>query len=213
MPMQQATIDGFNVFLQDQIQQPGKCRMSLTMFDTSFDIRYVAEDVTRIAPLTNFTYVPGGGTALLDAVGSTIKGAEQWIMNQRRKYNVIVAILTDGEENSSHEWHIRQPMVSGDDKDLAGLIQWKQKEGWDFVFMGAGGSQWLERTFGHVVAQDRFVHYDNTYAGTTSNYGTLSASVTTSREGGTFSTAGWADKVSKTQQKIDDLKNKQSNQK
>lgn len=204
------TIDGFNTFLRDQQEQAGACRMSLTMFDTSFDVRYVAEDVSRVAPLNDYLYQPGGGTALLDAVGSTIKGAEQWIANGHQQYKVIVAILTDGEENSSHEWHIRQPLIEGDDRDLAGLIQWKQTEGWEFVFMGAGGSGWLERTFGHVLAQDRFVQYTNDFAGTSSNYATLSAAVSTYRgtEGATFDTSGWDNKVQQAQDTLAEAKKK-----
>jgi hypothetical protein len=204
-----SSIDGFNQFLWDQQRQGGECRLSLTMFDTSFDVRHVAKDINTISPLTPMDYQPGGGTALLDAVGTTVKGAEQWLLNNnwnpqpimtmgreqkayfpaRLDWKVIVVILTDGEENSSREWHLNQPMVKGDDRDLGGLIQWKQNEGWEFMFLGTGGSGWLERTFGAYVPHDHFVGYAATNDAHTHTYAGLSASVSSTRSTGTFDTS------------------------
>jgi hypothetical protein len=174
------------------------------MFNTSFDVRYVAKDINTISPLTTFDYMPNGGTALLDAVGTTIKGAEQWIEYQKisiktfgtnrvfetsPNYKVIVVILTDGEENSSHEWHLNQPLKPGDDKDVGGLIQWKQNEGWEFMFLGTGGSDWLERTFGSYVARDHIYAYAATNDAHTHTYAGLSNAVSSTRSTGTFDTS------------------------
>jgi hypothetical protein len=201
--LQRATIEGFNSLLHDQLKQPGECRVSLTQFDTTFQVDYVGEDIHYVNPLDIMSYRPGGGTALLDAVGTTIKGAEQWIVNnntlmpwyppgqhpKNRGWKVIVAIFTDGEENSSHEWHLNQPMKSGDDRDVGGLIQWKQNEGWEFLFLGAGGSAWLERTFGRYVAHDHFVGYVSSPEAHTHTYAGLSASVSSTRTTGNFDTS------------------------
>jgi len=205
--LQRSTIAGFNEFLYNQKIQPGVCKMSLTQFDTSFQVDYVAKDIAEVPLLDTMSYRPGGGTALLDAVGTTIKGAEQWIANQnavlpiwsignnpkqfgeRVNWKVIVVVFTDGEENSSHQWHIRQPMVAGDNQDLAGLIQWKQNEGWEFMFLGTGGSDWLERTFGHVVQQDHFMGYVSTPEGHQHTYAGLSSSVSSTRTTGNFDTS------------------------
>jgi hypothetical protein len=202
--LQRSTIDGFNSFLHDQRQQQGVCKMSLTQFDTSFQVDYVAEDIWRVPMLDTMRYRPSGGTALLDAVGTTIKGAEQWLENQKVSvrtfgtdrvftadpgYKVLVVVFTDGEENSSKEWHINQPLIAGDDKDVGGLIQWKQAEGWEFLFLGTGGSGWLERTFGAYVAHDHFVGYAATNDAHTHTYAGLSSTTSTLRSTGNVDTS------------------------
>lgn len=192
-PLRQSSIDGFNQFLDEQRAQPGECRMSLTLFNTSFDVRYVGKPVKQIRPIGMADYLPDGWTALLDAVGTTIKGAEEWVRNHSWTGKVIVAVLTDGEENSSHEWHINHPSIPGDEHDLLGLIQWKQNEGWEFVLLGAGGSQWLERTFGSVVAADRILQYDHNPMSHAQTYAGLSASVSQTRSSGTFDPASQMD--------------------
>lgn len=172
--LRQASIDGFNLFLAEQCEVPGEAWMGLTQFDTHSQIIHIARPISDIAPMTWEDYCPSGGTALLDAVGSTVKAAEEWVTSHRFDGRVIVVTWTDGEENSSQYWHINQPPVSGDDRDLLGLISWKQNEGWEFLFLGAGGSHWLEQTFGSVVASDQIYGYDHSpnqmqraYAGVT----------------------------------------------
>lgn len=201
--LQRSTIEGFNSFLHQQKQEPGDCKMSLTQFDTSFQVDYVARDIGMVPMLDTMSYRPGGGTALLDAVGTTIKGAEQWIANnntlmpwyppdqhpRNRGWKVLVVVFTDGEENSSRQWHINQPLVAGDAQDVGGLIQWKQNEGWEFMFLGTGGSGWLERTFGAYVAHDHFLGYAATNDAHTHTYAGLSASVSSTRQSGTFDTS------------------------
>jgi hypothetical protein len=189
--LQRSSIEGFNDFLRDQQQESGECALSLCVFNTDFDIRHVAEPIDKIKMLDTLSYQPSGGTALLDAVGSSVKGAEAWLEKQRNKkdWKVIVATLTDGYENSSHEWHISQPPVADDDRDLLGLIRWKTTEGWEFMFLGAGGSQWLEQTFGSVVAKDHFVAYDHSPMAHSGTYAGLSNTVSTTRSTGHFDTS------------------------
>lgn len=133
-------------------------------------------------------YKPDGGTPLLDAVAVTIKGTEAWLAKHPEfTGKVITVVLTDGEENTSTEWHLNHPMVEGDDRDLGGLIQWKQDEGWEFIFLGAGGSAWLERAFGHVVADASFFAYTNDAATSHAMYAGVSNAVTRTRTfGGSF---------------------------
>jgi hypothetical protein len=187
MPLASSTIEGFNRFLEEQRGIPGG-RMSLTLFDTDFEVRYVARPLDRVPLLAaggENPYRPGGMTALLDAVGTTIKGTEEWLRTHPGfSGRVLVAVWTDGQENSSREWHINIPMTDGDDRDLNGLIAWKQREGWEFVFLGAGGTDWLEETFGSVVERDRFFGYDHTPAASRATYDRLSAGTSRSRKTG-----------------------------
>lgn len=186
------TIDGFNQFLAEQKDQPGDARMSLTFFDTSFDPRFVAVPLSEIDPLGtgNNPYSPNGGTALCDAVATTIKGTEAWLANHPEFIGrVVCVVLTDGGENSSTEWHINVPLVEGDERDVAGLIQYKQTEGWEFVFLGSGGSEWLERSFGHVVDKSQFFGYANTDMANNMAYAGVSSTLTATRSTGKRFTA------------------------
>lgn len=178
-----ATIDGFNAFIADQRQAPGNAYLSLTLFDTNFDVRYVGADLDTVPPLgtPDNPYVPSGMTALFDAVGTTIKGTEKWLANRSFDGKIVVVVLTDGQENSSHEWHVSHPVRPGDDRDLGGLIEWKQKEGWEFVFLGSGGSAWLEQTFGHVVAADSFSGFAHDSASSVATYAGVSSNLRSSR--------------------------------
>jgi hypothetical protein len=196
--LQRATIEGFNQFLWDQQRQDGECRLSLTQFDTSMKVDYVATDIHAVQPLGTWSYQPNGGTALLDAVGITIKGAEQWLLKHPGNWKSLVVIFTDGEENSSHEWHLNQPMIPGDQFDIGGLIQWKQNEGWEFLFMGTGGSAWLERTFGSFVAHDHFVGYAATADAHAHSYAGLSTTTSTLRSTGNLDTSHLHDQGAST---------------
>lgn len=180
-----ATISGYNEFMKEQRNQPGTALLSLTLFDTSFDVRYTARPLDQTEDLSRTNYRPSGNTALFDAVAATIKGIEAWqAKNPSFTGPVKIVVLTDGEENSSRLWHVKHPQVPGDDKDLGGLIAWKQNEGWEFVFLGSGGSSWLEKTFSHVVDLSNFHGYDHDSANTVSTYAGVSASVSKSRLGG-----------------------------
>ena len=177
------TVQGFNEFVDEQrgLKDAGQAFVSLTLFDTSFDVRYVGAPIETVAPLGSPTnqYTTGGGTALHDAVGVTVKGTEQWVANNEFAGKVLVVIMTDGQENSSRTWHIWANANPEDANDVNNLIQAKQAEGWEFVFLGAGQSAWLEaKTFSaidhnHTIAYaaDASSH-SHTYRGmsaTTSN--------------------------------------------
>lgn len=187
-PLVPATIEGFNNFLAEQSKTPGAV-MTLTLFNSlRMDVRYVAVPLEDVPPLSSCgpnPYRVGGMTPLLDAVGTTVKGIEEWQRNHPDfAGRVLVTILTDGQENASHEWHIGHPPVDGDDRDLLGLIQWKQSEGWEFMFLGAGGSTWLEQTFGAVVGVDRILGYAHAPGAQGATLAAVSDAVTVTRSTG-----------------------------
>ncbi len=131
--MCQAAIDGFNEFLRDQQASPDQTRLTLVLFDDIITTVHDSLPVAEILPLDHDTYVPRGSTALLDAIGDTIDrlGRRFDAMPAGQKPgHVSIAILTDGEENSSlrYTWH-----------DVSSRIRHQQeKYAWDFLFLGAG---------------------------------------------------------------------------
>jgi uncharacterized protein YegL len=120
------TIGGFNTYKNElKKDKKSKYLFSLTLFDTSYENRHVAVPLEAVPDLDVTTYVPGGMTALYDAIGKASTAVE----SSGVKYDkVLTVIMTDGQENSSREY--RLSMVKE-------LITRKEKEGWTFVFLGA----------------------------------------------------------------------------
>ena len=69
-------------------------------------------------------YCPDGGTPLYDAIG---KGVSKVNAEIKEGDNVLVTIITDGEENSSREWTLE--LVSN-------MIAKLKKQGWTFTLIG-----------------------------------------------------------------------------
>lgn len=121
------TIGGFNTYIGElKKDTKSQYHFSLTLFDTRFETRHVAINLSGVPDLTKQNYVPGGGTALLDAIGRTVSAVEA----KGEKYDkVLTVILTDGQENSSREFNLAK---------IKELIEKKEGEGnWTFVFLGA----------------------------------------------------------------------------
>ena len=123
-------VGGFNEFLKEQQgQHSGTLR--LTLFNTNAETIY-AGPLEDCPELTNRTYVPAGMTALYDAVGLTVSeiGRELGAMQPAdRPVKVVVAILTDGLENSSTE-HTKQAVKMM-------IEHQEEKYNWAFIFLGA----------------------------------------------------------------------------
>lgn len=109
------TIGGFNSFVGSQTDGT----MSLYLFDHELKEMYKDVPMEKVELLTDKTFVPRGATALLDAIGHILKTFTT---------KKTLVILTDGYENSSIKYthaHIKD------------LIEMKQKDGWDIVYLGA----------------------------------------------------------------------------
>lgn len=125
-------IGGFNTFLADQQKEPGEARLSMVLFDTTVTRVHASMPIQGVSPLDEKTYRTGGGTALLDAVGSTIRLIEDEIAArpaEQQPDKIIAVIMTDGEENSSIEYNLEQ---------LKQMIEERQNSRrWEFIFLGA----------------------------------------------------------------------------
>jgi len=121
------TIGGFNSYINTlKADKKNEYAFSLTLFDTSYETRYVSVDLKDVQELNLKTYTPNGWTALYDAIGKTVAAVD----DLGKKYDkVLTVILTDGEENSSREFTLSA---------IKSLIKSKEDLGnWTFVFLGA----------------------------------------------------------------------------
>jgi len=128
------TLEGVNAFLDQQKQENSAypVRFSLTLFNTTIETPHSSVLVTEVPSLNGETYRPSGSTALLDAIGRTIDelGSRLAAMSEAdRPAKVIVAIMTDGEENSSRIFSWDQ--ISEKIKHQTDVYKW------EFLFMGA----------------------------------------------------------------------------
>jgi hypothetical protein len=123
------TEGGFAAFIDEQRRTPGECRVTLAQFDNQYDVVYSSVPLADVPPLA---LEPRGSTALLDAMGRlvTSAGAELAALpDDERPGTVIVAIMTDGYENASHEW--THPAIK------ALVEQQTSAYAWQFLYMGA----------------------------------------------------------------------------
>lgn len=122
----QRSTDGVRDLVAKHKALPGRVRFSLYQFDTIHDT------VAECAETLDWTCVPRGGTALLDALGKAITETGERLERMpedQRPGKVIVVTATDGEENSSVDWTLEA---------LRKLItQQKDQYDWDFAFIGA----------------------------------------------------------------------------
>lgn len=126
------TIGGFNAMLAKQKRLDGDCRVTTVLFDHEYSLLHDRADVQAVTPITEREYAVGGSTALLDAVGRTINKIDNALRNTAVEYRpdkVVFVIITDGAENASVEYNLRQ---------VRQMIR-RQSEGgnWNFLFLGA----------------------------------------------------------------------------
>lgn len=119
-------------FIGDQKKNSGKASLTVVQFDDKYEEVYSFKDLKEVDE-DKFVkeYSPRGSTALLDAIARTTLTMEKRIETmdpKDRPKRVVVAIITDGMENSSKEFNITQ---------IRDLIKRKEAAGWDFMFMGA----------------------------------------------------------------------------
>lgn len=122
-------VGGFDAFLTEQRAGDGDCLVTLAQFDNEYEVVYHAVPVADVPPLV---LNPRNSTALLDSMGKLITdtAAEINALSEEDKPgSVIVAIMTDGMENASHEWC--RPAIKS-------LVEQQTNEfGWEFLYMGA----------------------------------------------------------------------------
>ena len=122
-------IGSYNTFISQQQAEPGECRLTLVQFDHQYNLICEAVDIAVAAEMDSSNYVPGGTTALLDAVGKTINNIGHRLANtteEARPEKVIFFIMTDGMENSSREFSYNQ---------IKEMIKHQQEHySWSFMF-------------------------------------------------------------------------------
>ena len=129
--IQKDVVGGFNNFVTEQKEAGENADLTLIQFDTeATEIVINAQPIRTVGPLTN--YVPRGGTPLRDALGFALVTTGERLAalpEADRPDKVVFVIITDGEENSSHEY--------SQDRIKEMVKEQEEKYGWQFIYIGA----------------------------------------------------------------------------
>lgn len=160
--VQEEAQSGLTALLKEQFALPGRLTVTLTEFDTEFNT------VVRMSE-EPFDYVlePRGMTALLDAVGMEINttGSDLGALSEdERPGRILFVVVTDGEENSSHEFTL--------EKVREMVEHQRDVYSWSFQFIGADASAWQGHQLGMAAASNV-----GTRLGERSKYGVMNASL------------------------------------
>lgn len=145
MPMRNAVIEGFNDYVKKMRETPGDTRWTLVQFDDPDSARGAREPFpttvfehkaeTEVPLLTRDDFKPRGTTALVDAVCKVIEQAEQRTSGREDQVKPVIAIFTDGQENSS---------VEHTSADMRERIARAGKKGFEFLYFGANQDAFAE---------------------------------------------------------------------
>ena len=145
----QGTYDYLNDLLAEEaklVEKEGEgvyTRFSLTAFDTVFERWLINEPIAGINPSEIVSkYWPRGGTALYDAIAHTITEIEaQLKAEEREEEKVLVIVMTDGQENSSQDYALRD---NGRQRLMELIQSYEAKGNWTFVYLGANVDAYAE---------------------------------------------------------------------
>jgi uncharacterized protein YegL len=188
--LEEDTIGGFNATLQKQRNLEGEAIISTVLFDHNFEVLHNRVNIKSVSPLTNNEYTVRGTTALLDAIGRSIRKIKHVYadtLREDRPSKVLFIITTDGMENSSSEFTYSK--VRNLIKDV------QEKYNWEFLFLGANIDAIDEaRKFG--ISSERAVRYHSDKVGTGKNYEAINEAMTMYRMNNVIKKE-WKQKVEK----------------
>ncbi len=186
--LEKDTIGGFNSMIGNQKKQDGACFVTTVLFDHEISVLHDRVPLKNVPLMTDSDYCVRGCTALIDAIGSTVKRIESIHRYARREdvpAHTMFVITTDGLENASREYSA--------DK-VKKMIEEKKKDGWEFLFIGANiDAVGTARDFG--ISADRAVNYHADQKGTEVLYACVGKAVSRARASAPMK-ADWCAEIS-----------------
>ncbi len=169
--LEKDTIGGFNSMLEKQRKEDGDVIISTVLFDDSMQVIHDRAGIDKIDNLTDKDYQVGGCTALLDALGKSIKHinkVQKALPEDERPAKTMFIITTDGQENSSHDFSY--------DKIRKMVEKKQEKKQWEFLFLGANMDA-ISAAADIGIKANRATNFHSDAVGTAVNYSALSKAV------------------------------------
>ena len=169
------TIGGFNATLQKHRATEGDAVVSTVLFDNFTEVLHDRVAIADVKDITSREYWVRGCTALLDAVGGSIKHIgrfHSYLPDEYRPEKTIFVIITDGYENASREYSVSQ---------VKRMIEQKKGAGWEFLYLGANIDA-VEEAAKIGIGADRSVTYLADDIGNEVAYGAVANATCAMRE-------------------------------
>jgi len=171
------TIGGFNAMIEKQKKMDGEAYVTTVLFDTHVQTLHDRLNVKNVKRMTGREYSPCGCTALLDAIGSTIRhiaDIHRYAREEDVPEHTVFVITTDGMENASKQYEAC---------DVRRMIEKKKEEsGWEFLFLGANIDA-VETARKVGIGADFAVNYHSDPIGTRLNYDVVGEALCSIRDG------------------------------
>ena len=167
------SIGGFNTFLKQQKELKDEATITVALFDDRYDLLYDNIDIKKAEELTSKIWIPRGMTALYDAIGKTINNVRNTHarLGNEKPSKVLVCIVTDGEENASHEYKL---------DDIKKLIKECENDNWNIIYLAANQDAFsVGQSFG--VSAGNTINYTATADGVAFMSNTLSSATVSYR--------------------------------
>jgi len=129
--IREETVRSFNNYILER-NHLGSSRLTLVQFNHEYHVVIQNKKIKNLPPLALSDYIPGGMTALYDAIGRTIhltRERQESGNGKSQEIKTIIVIITDGYENASTRF--TNPQV------FRLIKKMEKKYGWEFVYLGA----------------------------------------------------------------------------
>jgi hypothetical protein len=130
------TINGFNEQLTKirelELEFPEQLiTVGVTTFNHEVNHQYFMQPVDNAFRMNEENYRPDGSTAMLDAMAMTLKKLSELQEQSNREIptTVVMVVLTDGYENASRSYTLKNVKEMIEERELSGK--------WTFSFLGA----------------------------------------------------------------------------
>lgn len=160
---EERVVSSANEYVEKLISQGVKGKITIHLFDSARFEKLRDCKLSEYQPLKRDEYNCVSTTPLFDAIAKTILHAEK-----ANKKKTIILVDTDGMENDSRDYN---------KESLKALIEKKQNDGWQFIFLGSDIDAWnvygglgvSPNSIGTYQSANRLKTY-NTVSISTANY-------------------------------------------
>ncbi len=139
-----ATREGLNTYIQSlkDDKSDDTVLVSVTVFDSEGWVSNVGIHIdtimdmvplTEVPEITEAHYKPRGGTPMYDAIGKVVERTERALEDIEGNPEVLLIVITDGEENTSQSFTQRQVKT---------MLETKEGQGWSTIYLGANQDAW-----------------------------------------------------------------------
>lgn len=173
-----STINGFNETVSNIRQLASKDSnqthsVTLVTFSNENENVFWRENISVLKDFEKKDYIPGGLTALCDAMGRTMFRMQEELLADNKDnddvINVVLTVITDGEENSSRQYKAHDISKMNEDlKNNSRII-------WTITYIGANQDV-MEVAKKYNISVSNIASYSATDVGTNAAFHGLSAS-------------------------------------